>query len=174
VSLGVSHPTAAAARNNFAQLLQATNRVAEAELLMRRTLAIDEASQGSDPHNLAMHLSNLAQLLQATNRLAEAEPLMRRALTIADASLGVDHPTVATRLNNLAWLLQNSNRLTEAEPLMRRHLVIFLRFERETGYPHPNRDAAIRNYEHLLSQMGRDEAAIRVAIESAHREAGLD
>ncbi|NBO66785.1 MAG: tetratricopeptide repeat protein, partial [Acidobacteria bacterium] len=51
---------------------------AEAEPLMRRALAIDEASFGKDHPDVARDLNNLAGLLQATNRLAEAEPLMRR------------------------------------------------------------------------------------------------
>jgi hypothetical protein len=59
-------------------LLRATNRLAEAEPLMRRALAINEAAPGVDPQNLAVHLNNLAGLLQATNRLVEAEPLARR------------------------------------------------------------------------------------------------
>ena len=60
----------------------ATNRLAEAEPLYRRALAILEKSLGSDHPNVATALNNLALLLQATNRLAEAEPLYRRALEI--------------------------------------------------------------------------------------------
>ena len=39
--------------NNLAQLLQATNRLAEAEPLMRRALAIDEKSFGPDHPDVA-------------------------------------------------------------------------------------------------------------------------
>ena len=85
-------------------MLQATNRLAEAEPLMRRALAIDEQSYGPDHPDVATDLNNLARLLQATNRLAEAEPLMRRALAIDEQSYGPDHPKVATDLNNLAAL----------------------------------------------------------------------
>ncbi|MEL7335223.1 MAG: tetratricopeptide repeat protein, partial [Planctomycetota bacterium] len=38
------HPKVAIRLNNLAQLLQATNRLSEAEPLMRRALAIDEQS----------------------------------------------------------------------------------------------------------------------------------
>jgi len=86
-------PTSPSRLNNLASLLLATNRLAEAEPLTRRALAIDEASYGADHPNVARDLNNLAQLLQATNRLAEAEPLMRRALAIDEASYGADHPT---------------------------------------------------------------------------------
>ena len=65
----------------------------EAEPLMRRALAIDEASLGADHPEVAIRLNNLAQLLQATNRLAEAEPLMRRALAIDETSFGPITPT---------------------------------------------------------------------------------
>ena len=76
------NPSYAARLNNLAGLLQATNRLAEAEPLFRRALAIGERSYGPDHPNVAMRLNNLAELLQATNRLAEAEPLYRRALAI--------------------------------------------------------------------------------------------
>ena len=48
-------------------LLHATNRLAEAEPLMRRALAIDEKTLGADHPNLAIRLNNLASLLQDTN-----------------------------------------------------------------------------------------------------------
>ena len=92
-----STPTSPSDLNNLAQLLQATNRLAEAEPLMRRALAIDEQSYGPEHPDVATDLNNLAALLQATNRLAEAEPLMRRALAIDEQSYGPEHPDVATR-----------------------------------------------------------------------------
>ena len=74
-SFGPEHPDVAISLNNLAELLQATNRLAEAEPLMRRALAIDEKSLGPEHPDVASDLNNLAALLQATNRLAEAEPL---------------------------------------------------------------------------------------------------
>ena len=72
--------------NNLGQLLQATNRLGEAEPLMRRALEIDEASFGKatpgggrgqmqgerwrSPTG-SRDLNNLGQLLQATNRLGK-------------------------------------------------------------------------------------------------------
>jgi len=136
-------------------LLQATNRLAEAEPLMRRALEIDEASFGPEHPEVAADLSNLAMLLQATNRLAEAEPLMRRALAIVQASFGPHHPNVAIRLSNLALLLQDTNRLAEAEPLMRRAVSILVSFGRGTGHEHPHLRGMIGSYRALLLQMGR-------------------
>ena len=132
--------------------------------------AADEAGIAEPTSRL---MGKLGVLFHAKARHGRAERFSRRALAIDEASLGSEHPTVATRLNNLALLLQATNRLAEAAPLMRRHLVIFLAFQRNTGHPHPHRDAAIRNYTNLLSAMGRDQATIADAIAGAHREAGL-
>ncbi|MFM9960376.1 MAG: tetratricopeptide repeat protein, partial [Planctomycetaceae bacterium] len=140
------------ALNNFGQLLKATNRLAEAEPLMRCALAIDEQSYGAEDPHVAIQLSNLAQLLQATNRLAEAEPLIRRALTVVEQSLGVEHPYVANSLNNLAQLLQDTNRLAKAEPLMRRALAID---EQSYGAEHPDVARDLNNLALLLKATNR-------------------
>ena len=82
---------------------------------MRRALAIDKASYGTNHPDVARDLNNLAHLLHSSDRLGEAEPLMRRALAIDEASYGTDHPKVALNVNNLVSLLHNTNRLAEAE-----------------------------------------------------------
>jgi tetratricopeptide (TPR) repeat protein len=94
--------------NNLASLMYATNRLAEAEPLMRRALAIDEASYGMDHPNVAIVLNNLAQLLLDTNRLAEAEPLMRRMVEIfiAFQRHGYQHPNLEAGVDNYITLLQ--------------------------------------------------------------------
>ncbi|MFN9630339.1 MAG: tetratricopeptide repeat protein, partial [Cyanobacteriota bacterium] len=65
--LGPEHPGTATALNNLAQLLQATNRLAEAEPLMRRMVEIFIAfsKQGYQHPNLEAGLSNYITLLQA-------------------------------------------------------------------------------------------------------------
>ena len=138
--------------SDTAMLLHAKARYGEAEPLLRRALAIGEASLGSEHPNLATYLNNLAQLLQATNRVSEAEPLMRRALAIDEASLGSEHPNVAIDLNNLAQLLQETNRVSEAEPLMRRALAID---EASLGSEHPGVAIDLNNLAALLHETNR-------------------
>lgn len=150
-----------------AQLLQATNRLAEAEPLYRRSLRIIEASYDKNHPRVATQLNNLAQLLQDTNRLSEAEPLMRRALVIDEASYGQDHPRVARDLNNLAVLLHTTNRLAEAKPLTRRGLKILIAFTKH-GYQHPNLQAGMNNYISFLQAQGLSEAAIQAKLASLH------
>jgi tetratricopeptide (TPR) repeat protein len=151
--------------NNLAALLQDTNRLAEAEPLMRRVVEIMEANLSPNHPNIATALNNLAQLLRATNRLVEAEPLMRRALKIDEDSLGPDHPDVARDLNNLALLLQITNRLAEAEPLMRRALKIN---ENSFGQGHPQVARALNNLALLLqatNRLAEAEPLMRRAVE---------
>jgi tetratricopeptide (TPR) repeat protein len=154
--LGPDHPRVATALNNLAQLLHDTNRLNEAEPLMRRALEIDEASYGPQHPEVASMLNNLATLLHATNRLGEAEPLMRRALEIDEVSFGPQHPRVAVCLNILAQLLQATNRLGEAEPLMRRALEID---EANYGPQHPKVSIRLNNLAALLHETNRQTEA---------------
>jgi hypothetical protein len=113
LSYGPDHPKVAIRLNNLAALLQATNRLSEAEPLMRRALAIDAASFGLDHPEVAIRLNNLAQLLQATNRLSEAEPLMRRVLEIFlqfTAPTGHEHPHLSAAIANYSILLEKMGR----------------------------------------------------------------
>jgi len=61
-SKGPNHPHVAIQLNNLAGLLQATNRLSEAEPLMRRALKIFEDSLGPDHPNTQSVRSNLQNL----------------------------------------------------------------------------------------------------------------
>ena len=116
-SYGPEHPNVAIGLNNLALLLQATNRLEEAEPLMRRALAIDEKSYGPEHPNVAIGLNNLAQLLQATNRLDEAEPLMRLGVTIFlkfTRSTGHLHPHLKTAFGHY-WSILAEMSLSQEE-----------------------------------------------------------
>jgi tetratricopeptide (TPR) repeat protein len=147
-----SDPNYAARLSNLAGLLRDTNRLGEAEPLVRRALVINEASYGPDHPEVATALNNLAALFKDANRLAEAEPLCRRALAIDEAWYGPDHPNVAIRLNNLAALLKDTNHTAEAESLYRRALKIW---EKSQGPDHPNVATALNNLALLLKDTNR-------------------
>ena len=68
--------------NELGQLLKAKAQYKEAEPLMRRALAIDEQSFGTDHPMVALRLWAVAVLLWKTDRLPKAVPLMHRALGI--------------------------------------------------------------------------------------------
>ncbi|MGL6076546.1 MAG: tetratricopeptide repeat protein [Fimbriiglobus sp.] len=158
--------------NNLASLLQDTNRLAEAELLIRRALAIDENSYGDQHPNVGLRLNNLGSLLQETNRLSEAEALMRRALAIFEANCVDQHPYIALILNNLASLLQQTDRLSEAETLMRRALAID---ELIFGDHHPTVAVDLNNLSLLLQETNRlseSEPLMRRALAIKERNYG--
>ena len=70
--LGPEHPTLALTLNNLADLLAETGRAGEAEGLLRRALAIVEASAGRRHPTYLAAAGNLAALLRAQGRAAEA------------------------------------------------------------------------------------------------------
>jgi tetratricopeptide (TPR) repeat protein len=162
------------ALNDYAQLLHVTNRLAAAELPMRRALELDEKNFGPDHPNVAVHLNNLALLLQDTNRLADAELLMRRALEFDEKNFGPDHPNVASRLSNLAQLLQSTNRMTDAEPLIRRALALD---EKNFGPDHPNVAVRLNNLAQLLkatNRLSEAEPLMRRALALDEKRFGPD
>ena len=131
-------------------------RYAEAEPLLRRALAINEARYGPDRPELTASLNNLALLLKSTNRAAEAEPLYRHALAIDEIALGRDHVMVAFRLSNLATLLRATNRPQEAEKLHRRALAIR---EKELGLDAPDVAQSLNDLGVLLRATNRHQEA---------------
>ena len=146
----------AIASNDLAQLLHRTNRLEEAEPLMRQVLENAEAAFGKQHPTATTLLNNLAILLYETSRPEEAEPLMRRALEIAEADFGKQDPAVAVSLGNLAQLLQNTGRMDEAEPLIRRALEID---EVAFGKHHPTVAIRLSNLATLLHESNRTEEA---------------
>jgi len=160
--------------NNVAQMLSAKAQHHVAEPLMRRALAILEASYGKNHPAVATSLNNLAQLFKASNRLIEAEQLMRGALTIDEACHHKDHPDVARDLSNLARLLHDTSRLAEAEPLMRRALAIH---ERAYGNEHPAVATDLNNLAMLLydtSRVAEAESLMRRALAVLERAYGKE
>ncbi len=105
---GAGFPTAAEAADYAGSLLQAPDRLGEAELLKRRVLAIDAPSYGEHHPEVAIDLNNLAMLMQTTNWLSEAEPLMRRHLAIfltSQRDTGPAHPHCDAGIANYRRLL---------------------------------------------------------------------
>ena len=69
-SFGNDHPNVAIDLSNLAVLLKDTNRLAEAETLMRRAVDILEKSLGVDHPNTRTVRKNLATLLAELNQAA--------------------------------------------------------------------------------------------------------
>lgn len=101
--------------STLADLSRANGRLAEAERLYKRALAMDEEALGKDHLNVARDLNSLALLYDSRGNDAEAEPLYRRALAIAKKALGPDHPEVATVAANMKGFYEKTGRKAEPE-----------------------------------------------------------
>ncbi len=79
---GSEDPRLATSLSNLAGLYYAQSRYAEAEPLLKRSLAIDEKAFGPEHPNVAQSLENYADLLQKMGRGNEATDLETRAKAI--------------------------------------------------------------------------------------------
>lgn len=171
---GGTDPNTAVALGHLAQSLMNTNRLAEAEPLLRRALLIDDALFENDPTRVSVRLNNLALLLRETNRLSEAESVIRRALAIDITAFGVDHPRVAITASSLALLLKETSRLSEVEPLLRHALTID---EAAFGKQHPNVALDLGNLAAFFCDMDRfseAEPLMRRALAIDESAFGID
>ena len=121
-SYGADHPAVARDLNNLAQLLQATNRLGEAEPLMRRALAIDvtkEFDVFAKPERLATFLAllvlrdpsapTLIEMLDAgiLRRVLQARSVNGPADVLAvEAELKHQFSTFVPNVLWLAWVKQ--------------------------------------------------------------------
>ncbi len=117
---GEEHTEFAVALDWLANAFQAQGRLADAEPLLRRSLAIREKVPGPEHSNLSASLDSLAVLTQSQGQYAEAERLLRRSLALREKGLGPDHPDVGTSLDRLAMLYQVQGRYDDSEALRRR------------------------------------------------------
>jgi tetratricopeptide (TPR) repeat protein len=100
-------------------------RLGDALSLMRRALAISEASYGHDHPAVATRLNNLARILRDLGRAEDARPLAERAVAIVEAAARSRDVEVADSLNILAMILRDLGRPDEAQPLLVRVLGIY-------------------------------------------------
>src|SRR5262249_2010219 len=89
--LPAGHPTYLTLLHNLAALYRVQDRLAEAETVLKRAIAIGEATGGIHPH-LAKATNNLALVFQRQGRLSEAGRLFQRAIELANGALGPEHP----------------------------------------------------------------------------------
>ncbi len=89
-----AHGRASVALNNLALTLGKQGRVAEAENLHKRALALSVRTQGYGSPNQAKFSRDLAKLYLSVGREQEAQKLLEQATRWFRASFGPDHPEV--------------------------------------------------------------------------------
>jgi tetratricopeptide (TPR) repeat protein len=126
-SFGPEHPNVATCLNNLALLLQATNRLAQAEPLMRRAVAIRKKGLVPNHPDFLQSMETLAGLLEGTGRFDESAPLRERILEAQECALGPDHSDTVRSYNLLnyslsqhSFTLRKQGHADEAEPIDRR------------------------------------------------------
>jgi tetratricopeptide (TPR) repeat protein len=143
----------------------------DAEDLLRKVLAIQEAQYGNDDRMVADTLDQLGVAISQQDRAAEAQPFHERANAIRERTLGADHPDRATTLERLGLLASGSGKHDEAIALLRQ--AVALR-RAGLGESHPLLGAALSNLGLALRRAKHDTEALSVQREAlAVRERAL-
>ncbi len=88
--------------------------------LLKRLLAIEQASGGPGQLQLAKVNLSLAFMMHLQKRLDESETYYNEGIRIQEQELGPDHPELATSLEGLATVDINRQRYVQAEMLLKR------------------------------------------------------
>ena len=146
--------------NNLGSLFQYQGRLAEAEPLLERSLAIYEKAFGVD--KVGLSLNNLATLYMAQGRDTKAELLLKRSIALYEKARSDD----PEGLMNLAQLYSNHRRYAEAAPLLKRALAMQ---EKVFGTDHP----VVAGTFVRLASLYRSQGQPGPALASSRRATGI-
>lgn len=150
--LGERHPDTLTSLNEYAFVLEAFGRAAEAEPLYAETLRLRRAVLGERHPDTLSSMNNYAGVLEGLGRAAEAEPLYAEVLQLSREVLGERHPQTLYSLSNYALVLDSLGRFVEAARLHGETL----RLKREVlGRGHPSTLTSLSNYAAALGFSGR-------------------
>jgi CHAT domain-containing protein/Tfp pilus assembly protein PilF len=109
----------ATALNNLALLLIRREKYDQAELLLKRSLAIHKKRVGERHPDYAVGLTSLGGLAHARGDWKKAEEFFRQALAVCKVAPGPTSRRYAEALSNLARILDVQGKAKEALPLAR-------------------------------------------------------
>ncbi|MCI0538755.1 MAG: tetratricopeptide repeat protein [Verrucomicrobiales bacterium] len=145
---------------------------AEAEIIVKDALAIEEEIYGADSAKIILSLVSLANIVAELGRREENSALLRRAVRISEQALGKKHTTLADLLNSLGLAYQAEGKFEEASSYFKQARKIY---EDIAGPRHSKTAGIMVNQAALLHQMGELEAArtlIEPAVEVARERLG--
>ncbi len=123
--IGTEHEETMAVMVEYAVALAKTNKLDDAESLLRQAIAIGgRCCKPNDP-KLSLGIYELAGLLLQTNRFKEAEALLRQALWIDETNHGPNDLDVARDLTSLGGVLLALWKCDEAQRLVCRAMKIY-------------------------------------------------
>lgn len=167
-ALGSQDPTVQHAWVNLATVLHLTHRETEADPLLRRAVAIAEAS--GDQILLAEALNSLSLTLLDLGESARAEPVLRRAISIFIQLEGEGSIDAAKASNNLAMVYAAEHDFAKAETELLDAIPIY---EAALGPTHPELIAPLNNMFTVLGAQKRfdeGETYLRRALLIAEHE----
>src|SRR5262249_26801077 len=119
-AFGENHVAVADALGTLAAFYMNHGRVAGAEPLLRRVVAIREKSQAIPDPGLGTALQTLAELTEQQGDLTESIELYQKALAAFEKVFGPEHPLLIGILEKYAAVLKKGDRKTEADAALQR------------------------------------------------------
>jgi len=132
------------------------NKLADAEAVLVRALAMAEKDPGRNDSNVAQVADELASVYTSDRKFKEAEPLFKRALSIVEKSEGPDSANASSILYSYAMWYAMQDKYTDAEPLFRRSLEIA---EKALGPDNPRVAQILTMYAELMKETHRPDEA---------------
>ncbi len=121
---GKVHHRVASSVNYLALLYQGQGNYAQAELLLKRALAIREKVPRGES-DLRRSLINLASLYRERGNYTQVEPLLQRALAVSEKlTVGKEDRDFAQILDDLALIYYLQGNYTQAESFYQRSLAV--------------------------------------------------
>ena len=110
--------------HDLARVLAARKRYADAELLAKWSLHIQEPDRRTRPEAIFQNVLLLAQIARERHHDREAESLFKSVLALQIQALGPEHYQIALTLDDLAALAVSLGEYPEADTLYRRAVEI--------------------------------------------------
>ncbi len=139
-------------RDAVSKVYRALGDYGDAEVMLRRVVALERVNYPNGHRNLAKVLDDLAVTLMLRGNLPEAEALDREAIAMGEKFLGPVHTDVAAWLNNLANILKHEGNLKDAEAMYREGLAMNRKL---LGNGHREVAVSLNNLATLVAKQGK-------------------
>jgi serine/threonine protein kinase len=148
--------------NNLANSLREQGKYAEAEVICRQTVQLQEMVLGKDHPDTLRSMNSLANSLREQGKYVEAMSMYRQTLQLRQTVLGRDHPDTLRSMNNLASSLNQQGKHAEAEAMHRQTLQLK---QTVLGKNHQDTLRSMNNLADSLNRQGKHAEA-----EAMHRQ----
>jgi TonB family protein len=109
---------------DLANVYEGQGKYADAELILKRALAVREKAHGPDDPDVAWGAQRLAYSYMQEGKYSDAEPYLKRAIAVREKALGPESREVSESVRLLARAYFDQGRYADAEPLDARSLAI--------------------------------------------------